>query len=154
MVKITDIFAADIPAGFAHCLASECKAATTCIRHLAAEAQPETKGTFLCINPKLTDPTAGTDCTKFLEARYVRCVRGFKTQLSKLSVAEHSAFRNEMCVHFGRSTFYRMRSGTLPLTGGSLDFTVQCFLRHGAAEPVVFDEETEAIDFQEDTVSA
>ncbi len=147
------IHAADIPAHFVHCLATDCKAAATCLHLLAAEAEGEEKKSFPCFNPKCVSPTAGCNCPHYSEARYVRCARGLKKLISQLSVSAYSAFRNEMCIRFGRSAFYRYRNGTLPLTGESLDFVCQCFLRHGAQEPLVFDEESETVDFQADAVS-
>ncbi len=146
------IHAADIPAQFVHCLATDCKAASTCIHRLAAEAEDGERKSFPCFNPKCIDPAAGTNCPEFTEARYVRSVRGLKSPISKLSVSEHSAFRNEMTVHFGRSSFYRYRSGEMPLSGNSLEFTIECLLRHGLQEPIAFDEELEVVDFQIDTV--
>lgn len=146
------IHPADIPAQFVHCLATDCKAASTCIHCLAAEAEDGQKKSFPCFNPKCIAPAAGTSCPEFSEARYVRSVRGLKLPISKLSVSGYSAFRNEMTVHFGRSAFYRYRSGEMPLSGKSLEFTIQCLLRHGLQKPIAFDEESETIDFQIDAV--
>ena len=147
------IHPADIPAQFVHCLATDCKAASTCIHRLAAEAEDGEKKSFPCFNPKCIDPAAGTSCPEFSEARYVRSVRGLKLPISKLSVSGYSAFRNEMTVHFGHSAYYRFRRGDLRLSGKSLEFTIQCLLRHGLQEPIAFDEESEVIDFQIDAVS-
>lgn len=99
-----------MPKTFRLCVKSDCPCAPECLRHAALPLATSDMQSINIINPAYLASIEG-DCPVFLSAVPVRYARGFVKMLSTLTVGQVNALRIKLGAHFGRTLYFRLRSG-------------------------------------------
>lgn len=128
-----------IPDDFRRCVASDCSAASTCLRHVAYEESTEADESFWNITPKAAHPDEGTACPHYCCTAKVRMARGFKLALLSVPHGNMKRICDEISQHSCQRNYYHMRRGDRPMTPAEQQFIAEVLERHGAHTPIEFD---------------
>lgn len=130
-----------VPANYLHCFYEQCSRSANCLRFQVAQHATPDVVVISTINPSAV---AGKNesCTFFERDQLFRFALGITHLLDTLPHAKAVAIRREMLSHFGRNTYYRIRSKERHITPEEQSLIRELFKKEGLTEEPKFDELT------------
>lgn len=135
------------PDDFMRCANTDCKAAGGCLRACVWREAQTNAVAVPTLNLRLA--TGGEQCPYYRSTEPVRMARGFKHLQSRMLPDEYEAFRQKCIARFGRTVFYRLRSGEKALSPDDQEAVRNEAARVGMQGEVSFDAYYETYDWND-----
>ncbi len=116
---------------------AQCPKADSCLHRIAFDMLRTSTDYLRLLNPDHC--TADDRCPHYRSSQSVRYARGFANFQSHMYPQQYESFKNALIRRFGRSPYYKRRSGELDLSPNEQAVVLRALKRAGVTEQLTFD---------------
>ena len=134
-----------MPADYTVCQHEDCPMAATCLHQIAYAKLQESETYLWLINPRKC--TKSDNCAFYRDAKPVMYARGFTGFQKRMFPGQYQTFMRTLIMEFGRSNYFELRSGRLPLSPKEQEIVLAALHKAGITEDLPFDHYEEQVNY-------
>ena len=134
-----------MPADYTVCQHEDCPMAATCLHQIAYAKLQESETYLWLINPRKC--TKSDNCAFYRDAKPVMYARGFTGFQKRMFPGQYQTFMRTLIMEFGRSNYFELRSGRLPLSPKEQEIVLAALHKEGITEDLPFDHYEEQVNY-------